>query len=227
METSLETLFTTLAQVSFTVSGLMAVAIAGDSNRRDYWFGHKSRSFFVYINFLLLLLPGFISLSALITEINGRPSWTVSAILLGLLFGALSISFFFRKRKLSEPNEYKRLEGKFSKVNREMGLYSVALIFLGVFGYHSYDITLGIKTVYAELWTGILLVSMVITSSLNSVIFLQTNTETEGNKETETPFIEEKTEPTDKNDSIGINIIYSLFLAFAFFLIGIVIDRKK
>jgi len=62
----LSTFFTTLAQVSFTLSGLMAIAIAGDSKRRDYWFGNEPRSLFVYISFLLLFLPGFVSISGLI-----------------------------------------------------------------------------------------------------------------------------------------------------------------
>src|SRR5215216_6208508 len=98
---SLLTFFGTLAQVSFTVSGLMAVAIAGDSKRRDYWLGHESRSLFVSLSFLILLLPGFISIGGLIppTSDGNIPSWVSVCFILGLLYLTLAIVFFFRKRK--------------------------------------------------------------------------------------------------------------------------------
>ncbi len=81
--TTILTLFTTLAQVSFTVSGLMAVAIAGDSKRRDYWFGHEARSLFVYKSFLLLLLPGFVSIGGLIPSAGKVPSWVFVTLFWG------------------------------------------------------------------------------------------------------------------------------------------------
>jgi len=177
METPLSTLFTTLAQVTFTVAGLMAIAIAGDSKRRDYWFSHEARSLFVYQSFLFLLLPGFVSLGGLIPSSpdNDSSSWIFSSLIFGFLYALLSLEFFKRKRKLKEPKEFNKLVTKISNVSRDMFTYGITLFFLSI---------IGIGAFYAEsiknqfqmgIFLGVVLILAIFSSTVNSVILLRAN----------------------------------------------------
>ena len=169
--------FTTLAQVSFTVSGLLAIAIAGDSKKRDYWFGHEFHSLYVQISFLLLLLPGFVSIAGLITissKIN-IPFWPFAAFTLGLIYSLLAISFFFRRKRLADPEEFRRLENKFFKVIPEMGIYGIILIFLGIFGLSAYYSSAEALFDQIQMWLGIMLIFSVLSAAGNSITLLRAN----------------------------------------------------
>ena len=228
MDTSLTTFFTTLAQVSFTISGLMAVAIAGDNERREYWFGHQARSFFVYICFLLLLLPGFVSIGGLIPPFQDNiPSWPLAAFVLGLIYIALSVSFFFKKKKLTEPDEFKRLEKNFSKVNSEMSFYGIFMIILGVFGFSSHYIN-SVK-IYGqqEPLLGILLFFSMFSGAINSVDLLRTN-ETSNNEKKEISPIPSSEQPETLNQKGNQEpvVLIALLTALIAFLIGLIFRQK-
>lgn len=230
MTSSLITLFSTLAQVSFTVSGLMAVAIAGDSKRRDYWFGNESRSLFVYITFLLLLLPGFFSIGGLIPTPSNLniPSWTYTSLSLGILYLLLFITYFFRKKKLAEPEEFERLETKFFKVIWELGTYGIGMVLLGGFGYstfytssvHNYDLL--------KIGVGIMLLLLTMIGALNSVILLRENNlpiqiSEKINSLTPLEQIGNSNQKKNSNSNIYTVLIISIFA----FVIGLFINQKS
>jgi len=227
----LSTLFTTLAQVSFTVSGLMAVAIAGDSKRRDYWFGHEARSLFVYISFLLLLLPGFVSIGGLIPPSikTTIPSWPFTTFVLGVLYSTLAVVFFFRKRKLAEPEEFKRLEQRFSKVNSEMGLFGFAMIFVSVGGYSGYYTASNLTYSQAETLVGIILFIAMMSGAVASVVLLRVNDEI-SNKVIKQTEITRLPDPSSVVESQGSNsntyLFTTLSIAAIAFLVGLLIKIR-
>ena len=109
---ALKQLFTTLAQVSFTLTGLLAIAIGGDKQRRDYWFENEDRSLFVYICFIMLILPGLVSVSGLIpsdTVFYFLP-WPFFTIILGAVYLRLSCKYSVNKNKLVYTEERKLLK---------------------------------------------------------------------------------------------------------------------
>lgn len=62
----METLFSTVAQISFTIVGLFFVAITVDPDSKDFWLGDKTLSQYVTVIFFMMLLPGLISIGWLI-----------------------------------------------------------------------------------------------------------------------------------------------------------------
>ncbi len=217
-----------MAQVSFTVSGLMAVAIAGDSKRRDYWFGHRSRSLFVYISFLILLLPGFISIGGLIPSNGEVPSWIFVTFFFGLLYMMLAVTYFFQKRKLAEPEEFKRLEKRFSKVNSELGFYGLAIFLASIWGWINIYIAATTEYEKAETWLGVVLFFATISGALASVILLRANEETpdttnSGNAVAILP----KNKTFEEQDSrSGFYILISLLFSIIAFMIGLFLRSK-
>jgi hypothetical protein len=216
------TLFTTLAQVSFTVAGLMAVAIAGDGDRRDYWFRHEARSLFVYVSFLLLLLPGFVSIGGLIPSTYKVPSWAFVTLFLGLLYSALAITFGVRKRKLAEAAEFRRLEKKYLGTISELGFYGFATLFIAaVGGAGAYKASPAYNL--AETGLGALLFLSVLSGAVLSVGLLRNteelnkiSPETHGAKLTEVD-----SDLLNKERVTGPYVIISLLIAIIAFLMGV------
>ncbi len=87
----MSTFFTTIAQISFTIAGLIIVALAGDSETRHYWFGNRHRRLFAHTTLSLVLLPGLVSIFSLIPLYTPYPSWLFSTGILGCIFVSLSI----------------------------------------------------------------------------------------------------------------------------------------
>ena len=227
---NLTTMFSTLAQVSFTVSGLMAVAIAGDADRRNYWFGDKARSLFVYISFLLLLLPGFISVGGLIPSYSEKiPSWPYIAFFWGFLYLMLSITFFFRKKKAVRFDEFSRLEKEYAKVNTEMGSVGIVITILAIFNWGGYMISSQSTINQTETLLGITLWILTITSIIQSVDFLRSNEQAsiQNNESNLTKSNEPSIHKADENKSVVIFIVGALVIAIIAFITGLIIDHKN
>lgn len=224
---SILTLFTTLAQVSFTVSGLMAVAIAGDEKRRDYWFGHEARSLFVYIGFLLLLLPGFISIGGLIPSTMRVPAWVFVTMSLGLLYMALAVTFWFRKRKLAEAGEFRRLERKYFGSISELGFYGFAVFFIAAAG-GVWALSTSSAYSKAETWLGIMLFLAELSGAVLSIGLLR-NTEKLDKVRNETDVIkvhENTSDHVNKERLTGPYVIISLLIAIIAFLMGVFVNSE-
>jgi len=226
---SLTTLFNTLAQVSFTISGLMAVAIAGDSKRRDYWFGHEARSLYVRISFLLLVLPGFISIGGLIPLPGIIPPWPIVTGFYGAIYFILSINFYFMIRKFSEPEEYKRLEKKFSKVNTEMGVFGLSMIVIGLIGFGNFvtpsvDISSFLETVI-----GMLLFFGTVFGAIAAINLLKAN-ELHSDVDDEFPKPDQTKQHSlvvDQNPNVNRIVGFSLLAGIIGILIGIFVNDRN
>lgn len=231
METSVVmSLFTTLAQVSFTVTGLLAIAIAGDNKIREYWFKHQSRSFYVQISFLLLLLPGFVSIGSLITisSKTNIPTWPYAGMIFGLIYSSLAIGFFFRKKNLADPGEFRRLEHKFFKVIPDMGIYGLALIFLSLFGLSAYYSATRINFDQIQIGFGVLLVFSVLSSTATSIILLRAY-ELPMNVREETNIIAfpDPSVGNNRKADSDIYIITALLIAVISFVIGLFVNQRS
>lgn len=226
----LTNLFNTFAQVSFTVAGLLVLAIAGDSNQRTYWFGNEARSVYARQTILILLLPGFISLGGVIPPLteNSIPTWPFSAGLFGLIYLLLAIDYRIRRRKLHDPSEYRRLVTMFSNVNTEMAFFGSSSLFVAILGYFSYRALEQVQYGIFEIALGIFFSTSVVTGALASIAFLKLSKEVdnpESNIQTN-----ENTEILDASTNVDSNgLLYalaSIIVALFFFMLGLIINIR-
>jgi hypothetical protein len=82
-----ETFLATMAAISFAISGFVLLACTGDSRNREKWFSNAATTSFSAFTILMLALPGFISLSALVELPNSWPqAWLISSFVFVGLF---------------------------------------------------------------------------------------------------------------------------------------------
>lgn len=80
---SLENLFGTMAQVSFSLAGLLFVALTIDEQRKKRWFDPKNVAF-TAMSFFMIVFPGFISLWGLIPNMTQRNTSFFAIFLYGI-----------------------------------------------------------------------------------------------------------------------------------------------
>src|SRR5258706_14764314 len=99
----MDTLFSTVAQISFTIVGLFFVALTEDSDSRKFWFGQKPQSRYAYLNLLVMVIPGVFALGGLVSLNNGMfPCWPIVALFLFLL----SLWIYRQFKELNQPPNY-------------------------------------------------------------------------------------------------------------------------
>jgi hypothetical protein len=76
-------LFGTIAQISFGITGLLFVALTIDEQRIKRWFAKKNVTF-AALSFLMVVLPGFISLVGLIPDITSKDLSIFASIFYGI-----------------------------------------------------------------------------------------------------------------------------------------------
>jgi hypothetical protein len=225
----LTTFFTTLAQVSFTLSGFLAIAIAGDNKRRDYWFGNESRSLFIYVSFLLLLFPGFVSLGGLIPPYSKTsiPSWPYASLFLGLIYSLLTISFSIRRKKLKDLKEFERLENKYFKVIPEMGFYGYGLMIFGVLEYVAYHTSSAIVYSKEDTWLGMILFLSLMTSAVNAVLFLRANEMPKEEPKVDlSKYQPEQLIGLNQKANSGLNVVSVLLISAISFFVGLFLKQR-
>ena len=223
-------MFSVLAQVSFTISGLLAIAIAGDADHRNYWFNDKTRSLFLYFNFLLLLLPGFISVGGLIPSYSKKvPTWPYIAFFWGVIYIILSIIFFFRKKKAVRLDKFARLEKKYSKINTELGFFGIITVIIAAFSWGGYMEASQSTINQTEMLLGVILWISTLSSVLQSVDFLRSNKEdSKRNNENNIDKLDEKTvQMPFKNKGKDIFIVTSLIVTIIAFVAGLIVDHRN
>jgi hypothetical protein len=126
----MDTFLSVVAQISFTLAGLIIVAIAADSETRHYWIGHRPRRLFAYVSLLLVTLPGVVSIFGLIPQSteDAIPSWIYSAFIIGILYLFLAIVASFRKKNSASAEELRELDKELFRPYRQLGVDSVLLI---------------------------------------------------------------------------------------------------
>lgn len=133
--------FSTVAQVTFTLAGLLLIALAGDNKSRRFWFGHEPRAIFAYISFTLVVMPGIFSIGSLVFTAPSSsdkiiiliPSWPFAAVLTGIFYWFLSGLISDSKNKIRDDPEFLRLD-KILSVVHGIRTFAVLFIFLGLYG---------------------------------------------------------------------------------------------
>jgi len=132
----METLFSTVAQISFTILGLFFVVLTVDSETRTRWFNQNPENHYMRLNFLVMLVPGFLSLGGLINLGEGIfRSWIVASF---ILF-SLSLLTYIQLRKLKKEPGYKRIANLETRLNiSNIALTNaIAFLALSIFGFAS------------------------------------------------------------------------------------------
>lgn len=132
-----------MAQVSFTATGLLTVAVAVDKETRLYWFGNRGRRSFAFNHLFLILWPGFVSLGGLIPPAyNGAiPAWPYATAIIGLIYLIILFSSYSTYRNREDKQELQKLLKLFSNPVTIILIYSIALFYLCLSGYLSYLLT--------------------------------------------------------------------------------------
>jgi hypothetical protein len=230
----METFFSTVAQISFTIVGLFYVAITLDSATRDYWFGQYPHSRYAYINFLVMLMPGFLSLGGLVIVGNEKimPSWPFAGIFLCLVYG----SFYFGLRKLrKDPNFAQIVE-----IERELNIANtvfwdtVFLLALSIFGFSSSYVNNTSTLGQQEFGLKVLISFSIIGSTLSIIIFTRAFAEINRNSSIKSIVVAhtEIEKPSnkvygDKAKNSGIIAILALITALIAFLAGWFLNKTN
>jgi hypothetical protein len=105
----MEQLFSTVAQITFTIVGLFFVALTVEPESRDFWFSNKINSRFVAINLIFMLLPGFLALGGLLPPLYSLHSWPIMNISWSFAYWII-LRRLFQMKKLGELHHLKALE---------------------------------------------------------------------------------------------------------------------
>src|SRR5690348_4964154 len=102
----MDSLFSTIAQISFTLLGLFVVALTIDAKSRKFWFGETHRRQYASITLLYTILPGLLALCGLVPPLDGKlPSWLLLSILLFVIY----VSRYFALWKITKSPEFQDL----------------------------------------------------------------------------------------------------------------------
>jgi hypothetical protein len=139
----LKDLFTTIAQVSFALTGLVFLALTLNDTTREFWFS-ETNSAYVNLNLATLILPGIISLGGLIPQVPFLkiPSWVWMTLFIGLLYLYLAFRTAFITRNIRYKG-FPKIEKQFGDVRFGLWIYSLHMILvsLGSIFLYAYETT--------------------------------------------------------------------------------------
>jgi hypothetical protein len=217
----METLFSTVAQLSFTIVGLFFVALTVDSDSRNFWLGDKALNKYVTVNFFILLLPGLLSVSWLVPfSILGFPAWLyIVSVLFFMYFYVYSELLKFYKSKA-----YRQIADYESAIDVKkalkfgingLAILTVVGVYDGITNQPIYDSMIAILGIYLFL--------LVLTSVIPVYVFLRKGAENKYQKEilNNQVAITPTNKPVDHNSSdTGIFYLVVLVCALISFFIG-------
>lgn len=133
----MENFLSTIAQVTFTIVGLFFVAITSDVESRDFWLGRMPYNRYTYLNFLIMLFPGFMAVTGMVSaELNKFPAWTMA----GMIFFFVYFWVYRQFRSLKMHSDYPKishLEYKLD-ISTIAFFHSLFLLFIPLSGLLSY-----------------------------------------------------------------------------------------
>jgi len=172
-------LFETLAQVSFAVTGLLLVVVAGDAEARKRWFGTPARQAFTQGTLYLILLPGFVSLSSLIPPFNPAfATWPFAAGGWSLICGIYA--YLLKRVARKEREKYSVLEDRFFKTSNNLIAAMILLVLLALYGLTVYSVGIGQSN--AETMAGLFVTALMVLATINVMILLNVNLDPENAK---------------------------------------------
>lgn len=173
----MEQLFSTVAQVVFTIVGLFFVSLTFDANTRDFWFGQETNRRYVYINLLVMVFPGFLALGRLIA-FPGEISWVFPGC--SMLFFCLFLWVYRLVGKLKKESNFLAIVDIDRILDIRRSVFSVLIV--------SFFCTLGIVNYFAknqdsakmfDYFLGFFLLSLIFTSIINISVFFRTPAKTQ------------------------------------------------
>lgn len=233
---NLSALFETVAQVSFTVAGLMLVALAGDSERRKFWFQNKSRAIYALLKLLLLLLPGILSVGGLIAptprNLGGVfrrvPSWPLASVFIGIVY--LLESMWLSRLRREGDVAFRKVEQVLGEtgMTRVTVLLGVLLSFASVFGWFGYRHSQRVLIAQASDLLGVLLSLSVLIGTIDSVLLFRYEADLTAELGTQPePVVAQEgrgadTEREQSHAASPSPLLLNLLVALAAFLSGVV-----
>ncbi len=171
----METLFSTVAQISFTLVGLFYLALTVDAKSKEFWFGERLHSRYAYLNLLFLLMPGFVALSALIpSPWESFPIWPLTNLLL-VAFYCFFVRDLARLKKELNFNKISHYEERLDSVTSART--NILLIFsasvVGIFAFLVFPQVVP----YANSFLGFILFLIVMVGIVPINIFISVNTQ--------------------------------------------------
>lgn len=192
----MEQLFSTVAQISFTIVGLFFVVLTLDSRTRDYWFGHMDRSRYAYLNLFVMLFPGLLSIGALVKVDAGISALPFIAFFLWILYGWIGLQLL-KMKKSSEVRGVKILEKRIDAFG-SLIFYEVSLLFFTIVGAVAIVAQNQALTSVVDLLFGSFLFASVILSVLPVIGFLAIYVENKKTRRKETAPQAKKKMPSKK-----------------------------
>lgn len=172
----MENLFSTVAEISFTLLGFLILVFTIDTKSRKFWFRQYPQSRYAYINILFMIMPGFLALGGLLPSISDKlPAWVVVNIFAFIFYFLFTIELY----KIKKSPEYKKI----SIYEERLDITKTAisnLVLLGlltliaIFAFVSNNTSI---FSFAHFFFGFLLVSFIITGIVPVVVFFKVSAE--------------------------------------------------
>lgn len=127
----LKDLFTTVAQVSFAIAGLVFIGLTLDDETRKFWFS-EANAVYVNTNLLLIILPGLVSLGGLIPQVPFLliPSWAWMNLLIGGLYFSVTIIYNLKTKRMPKYRPIFDTEKRFGTVTSDLLVHVFMLWFV-------------------------------------------------------------------------------------------------
>lgn len=220
-------LFTTVAQISFTLAGFVVVVIMGDKVIRESWLQEKPRASYVFIVLLFLVMPGLIALGGLIQPRSDIPSWPFSST-------PILVIYFILLREIlnalheSGNQETLILEGTVNAINFLRRFITIFAI-LSIIGVLTYYLTSPqFSKDLIEILLGSFLGLSIFSSSVVTILMLKADADIRKKDH------EKKSVPMVNDDFLHgrkpagrLSIITAVLIISIMFFVGLFTPRKK
>jgi hypothetical protein len=220
----MEALFSTVAQICFTIVGFFFVGLTVDAETRVYWLAKKERAQYVSLIFLNMLLPGLFPIGFLIPlSFLSLPAWLYVAAILLVAYLYIQIAWLKAQKALEVRKHVARFESSFD-VNGNLKFSITVLVLLIVAGVS--NILWGIpSTDLLSFVIGLCLFILILGGVISAYLFLRKNTEVRYQESllVNAAKIETKNldNNTDSGKSTGIIYIAAMLVGLFFYLLGL------
>lgn len=172
----MDALFSTIAQISFTLVGLLFLSFTVDAKSRLFWFGKYPKNRYAYITVLYLILPGGLALGGLIPSYwKTVPSWLPFSFLMLVIY----VFLFFELIKLKKEKKYKDIAAFENKLDlSKSALSNLGFILVSIiFGLLAVLTSSSQIMLFSNFLFGLVLCIMTIINIVPISVFLRVQTE--------------------------------------------------
>jgi hypothetical protein len=124
--------FGVVSQISFTIAGFVLLVVAGDRETRKFWYGKQSLAAVVNLHLILLVFPGFIGLTSLISPEN---AWPLVTCVNGLIILWIRWIAVESSQKLDVYAAFEKADIDVVDGRQLARLFGVLLVIVGISGF--------------------------------------------------------------------------------------------